>query len=110
MTFEIPNFGPAIPEMVLLGLISVVLIADLFVSDEKRIITFWLSMVSLAVVLVCTLYTAPGERIETFSGSYVSDMLATVLKVAATACLALVFVYSRDYLKKNNLRKGEIYL
>ncbi|MEL7311505.1 MAG: NADH-quinone oxidoreductase subunit NuoN [Pseudomonadota bacterium] len=110
MNFEIPNFGPALPEMVLLGLISIVLIADLFVSDERRIITFALSMASLAIVMVCTLYAAPGERVETFSGSYVSDMLATVLKVAATACLALVFVYSRDYLMRNNLRKGEFYL
>lgn len=110
MNFVMPEFFPALPEIVLLGLISVVLIADLFVSDEKRVVTFWMSMTSLAIVLAAIVYSAPDARVETFSGSYVSDMLATVLKFAAAACLALVFVYSRDYLLRNGLRKGEFYL
>ena len=41
----------AAPEMTLLGLICAVLVADLFVSDEKRVATFWMSMISLAITL-----------------------------------------------------------
>ncbi|MFK8053366.1 MAG: NADH-quinone oxidoreductase subunit NuoN [Woeseiaceae bacterium] len=110
MPFVMPEFMLALPEIVLLGLISFVLIADLFVSDEKRVITFWLAMASLAVTLVSVVVSQPDFKMLTFSGSYVADPLASVLKIAATICLALVFIYSRDYLMRNHLRKGEFYL
>ena len=35
--------------MTLLGLICIVLLADLFVADEKRVITFWLTIVALFI-------------------------------------------------------------
>ena len=38
------QFSPAMPEITLLILICVVLIADLFVKDEGRSTTFWLTM------------------------------------------------------------------
>ncbi len=43
------DLSPAAPEMTLLGLICVVLLADLFVENEQRIITFWLSIAALLV-------------------------------------------------------------
>ncbi|MEN7343707.1 MAG: NADH:ubiquinone oxidoreductase subunit N, partial [Pseudomonadota bacterium] len=110
MNFAMPEFGLALPEIVLLSALSIVLVADLFVSDEKRIITFWLSMVSLAATLAAVVISEPVTRTLTFSASYVSDPLSAVLKIAATICLALVFIYSRDYLMRNALRKGEFYL
>ncbi|MEL7298333.1 MAG: proton-conducting transporter membrane subunit, partial [Pseudomonadota bacterium] len=110
MSFEMPQFSLALPEIVLLSALCVVLVVDLFVSDEKRVITFWLSLVSLAVTFAATLASEPVVRTLTFSASYVSDPLASVLKMAAILCLALVFIYSRDYLMRNALRKGEFYL
>ena len=52
----------AAPEMTLLGLICVVLIADLFVEDEQRNATFWLSMVSLAITAAVVYVTMPAAR------------------------------------------------
>ena len=43
------NWTAAAPEMTLLTLICVVLVADLFVSDEQRRLTFWLSLGALLV-------------------------------------------------------------
>ncbi|MEO0575185.1 MAG: NADH-quinone oxidoreductase subunit NuoN [Pseudomonadota bacterium] len=110
MSFITPDFMPALPEMVLLGALCVVLIADLFISDERRVITYWLSIIALVVTALAVFSAAPLSRELTFSGSFVNDTLAIVLKMAATLCLGLVFVYSRDYLLNNNLRKGEFYL
>ncbi|MEM7610876.1 MAG: NADH-quinone oxidoreductase subunit NuoN [Pseudomonadota bacterium] len=110
MAFEIPDFFPALPEIVLATMICVVLLADLFISDERRIITYWLSIGAIIATLAAVFIAQPMSRVVTFSGSYVSDTLATVLKIAAGLCLALVFVYSRDYLMRNNLKKGEFYL
>ena len=110
MPFITPDFAPALAEMTLLGALCVVLIADLFVSDERRVITFWISIAALAVTLFAILAAQPLSREITFSGSFVNDSLSTVLKFAAALCLGVVFIYSRDYLMRNGLRKGEFYL
>ncbi len=100
----------AAPEIVLLGLICVVLIADLFIEDENRVRTFWISMLALLVMLVVLQATAPSSKILIFSGSYVSDPLSQILKVAAVIFVAIAFLYSRDYLRANEIHKGEFYL
>ncbi len=94
----------------MLGLICVVLIADLFVDDERRIITFWLSIAALVITAASLVLTAPESRTLLFSGSYVSDQLSQVLKLTAVGVVAVGFLYARDYLQQNNLFKGEFYL
>ena len=105
-----PFYWVAAPEIVLLGLICVVLIADLFIEDDRRVITYWLAIISLAVTMVTILSTNPGGTEITFYGSYVSDPLSHVLKIAVTGFIGIVFLYSRDYLRANDLHKGEFYV
>lgn len=100
----------AAPEMTLLGLICVVLIADLFIEDEQRNVTFWLSMVALAITAAVVFVTMPAGRAVIFDGSYVSDGLAQVLKLGSILFVGLAFLYGRDYLRVNDLHKGEYYL
>ena len=101
---------PAAPEISMLGLICVVLIADLFVDDERRVITFWLSIAALVITAASLVLTAPESRTLLFAGSYVSDQLSQVLKLTAVGVVAVGFLYARDYLQQNNLFKGEFYL
>jgi len=96
--------------MTLLGLICVVLLADLFVDDEHRMYTFWLSVISLLVTAGVLYATAPDARIVLFYGSYVSDPLSQVLKLGTVIFVAVSFFYARDYLRANHLHKGEFYL
>ena len=107
---NLTNYISAAPEMTLLGLICVVLIADLFIDDENRVITFWLTMLSLFVTGAVLLATAPETRMEVFSGSYVSDPFSQILKLGTVIFVALSFFYARDYLRANELHKGEFYL
>jgi NADH-quinone oxidoreductase subunit N len=100
----------AAPEMTLLGLICVVLVADLFVDNEHRMATFWMAMASLGITLWTLLSTAPEAPTMVFSNAYVSDALSQVLKITATGFVALTFLYSRDYLRANDLHKGEFYV
>lgn len=100
----------AAPEIALLGLVCVVLIADLFVDDENRVRTFWISMLSLAVMLAVLQATAPTVSSVIFSGSYISDPLSQILKVAAVIFVGITFLYSRDYLRANEIHRGEFYL
>jgi NADH-quinone oxidoreductase subunit N len=101
---------PAAPEMTLLGLICVVLLADLFVADEKRVITFWLTIVALFITGASLVLTAQETRTVLFDGSYVSDQLSHVLKLTAVGVVAIGFMYARDYLHQNKLFKGEYYV
>ncbi|NIL93566.1 MAG: NADH-quinone oxidoreductase subunit NuoN [Woeseiaceae bacterium] len=100
----------AAPEIVLLVLICVVLIADLFVDHERRMATYWMSMASLGITLWILLATAPESRTLVFSNAYVSDALSQVLKITAVGFVALAFLYSRDYLRANDIHKGEFYV
>ena len=96
--------------MTLLGLICAVLIADLFIDDENRAVTFWLTMLSLVVTGAVIVATAPETRVVVFSGSYVSDPFSQILKLGIVIFVALSFFYARDYLRANELHKGEFYL
>ena len=107
---KLPFYWVAAPEIVLLGLICVVLIADLFIEDDRRVITYWLAIISLAVTMLTILGTNPGGSELTFNGSYISDPLSHVLKIAVTGFIGIVFLYSRDYLRANDLHKGEFYV
>ncbi len=104
------DYISAAPEMTLLGLICVVLIADLFVDDEHRVLTFWMSIAALGITMWSLLATAPTERLVLFDGSYVTDPLSQVLKVTAVGFVGIAFLYARDYLRANQLHKGEFYV
>ena len=104
------QFSAAAPEITLLTLICVVLVADLFVKDEQRVATAWLSIASLVVTAWVLIATAPQSPVMIFDGSYVSDALSQVLKLAAVGVVALGFLYAREYLQQNDLLKGEFFL
>jgi NADH-quinone oxidoreductase subunit N len=107
---NVSNYLSAAPEMTLLGLLCIVLVVDLFVDDEHRKVTFWLSMVSLAITMWVLFATAPAARTVVFSGAYVSDALSQAMKISVVGFVAIAFLYARDYLRANDLHKGEYYV
>lgn len=109
-TFTMPNFILAAPEIFMLSMACIVLVADLFINDRNRIVTYMLAQFSLLGALVITLFVAPETTSYTFSGTYVSDTLATVLKTTIYIVTGFVFLYSRDYLKERDIFKGEYYV
>lgn len=106
--FTAPSFLPAMPEIIMLGMVCVVLVVDLFLSQEKRGFTYLLSLITLAVVFVATLYVEVGS--ETFDGTFVMDQLAVTLKLSVLAISFLVLVYSKDYIAVRNMYKGEYFV
>ena len=104
------DYIAAAPEITLLGLICVVLIADLFVDDEKRVVTYWMSIISLGVTLWVLFSTAPSGTNVLFHGAYVTDSLSQAMKIAVVGSVAVAFLYARDYLRANDIHKGEYYV
>jgi NADH-quinone oxidoreductase subunit N len=110
MPFIQPDLLPALPEIVMLAMACVVLVVDLFLPQEKRGFTLFLSLLSLVLVALATLYVAPATAVSTFQGSFILDQLAVTLKIAVYVVTFLVFVYSRDYLKDLDIYRGEYYV
>lgn len=110
MNFEMPNFAVAMPEIFLLAATCAILLADLFVSDKNRVITYLLSILALVITAVLTVASSDGTRVLAFGDSYINDAMAVVLKVFIYLTVIAVFVYSRDYLHQRNLFKGEFFI
>ncbi len=102
-----PDLTPAIPEIFLLTMACVVLVVDLFLKQEQRHLTFWLTQLTLVGLFLLTWNGMQTTTVTTFGGSFIRDSLADLLKLFTYVVTAAVLFYSRDYLKDRNLFKGE---
>ncbi|MCW5605081.1 MAG: NADH-quinone oxidoreductase subunit NuoN [Burkholderiales bacterium] len=101
---------PAYPELFLLAAICAILIIDLFVSDDNRIITYALTQAALAGCFAITLFTLAGSPTYTFSGMFVDDRMSDVLKLGTYIGVATMLVYSRSYIAVRGLFRGEFFV
>jgi len=98
------------PEIYLIGAICVVLLFDLFAAEGKPGRTASFTLLVLLGGAVVTGLTMPSARTLIFHGLYVADPLSSVLKLAAWLATALALFYSRNYLQRKAIAKGEFYL
>lgn len=101
---------PAYPELFLLLMACVILVADLFVSDENRVVTYGLTQATLIGCAAISYLTATGEPVYTFSGMFVDDLMADVLKLLTYIGTMTVLAYSRAYLADRGLFRGEFFV
>lgn len=102
-----PDLTPAIPEIFLLTMACVVLVVDLFLRQEQRHLTFWLTQLTLAGLFLLTWNGMQAGTVTTFGGSFIRDSLSDLLKLFTYVVTAGVLLYSRDYLRDRKLYKGE---
>jgi len=106
-TFSLATMAPAMPEIALVAMVSILLVADLFFKAHERYLTYVLSLVALVGTAVLCATTAGAGSIVTFQGMFVSDLLSQVLKVAMLLTVAATLVLSRSYLELRGLLTGE---
>ncbi len=107
--FNIADLCFALPELFLLGAISVILLLDLFVSERFQNLTYYLTLATLAA----TGYFAAGligESRVIFDGTFVLDSVASTFKVFIVGFSVVAMIYSRYYLRVHNLLKGEYFV
>ena len=110
MTSIIPSFIPAYAEIFLLIAASAILVLDLFVSRQWRVLTY---VLSIAAVVICAWLTlvsfklTGGKAAYTFSDMFVLDRMAVVLKLVSYIAVVVCFVYSRAYLQERGLFSGD---
>lgn len=104
------NTLAALPELVLLIAACGLLVVDLFVPDARRNITYVATLVILTLVgAVCWLFLSAGVVTYAFGGMYVTDPMASLLKVVAVLAVALVLVYAQSYARDREIWKGELF-
>lgn len=106
------NLLVAAPEIFLLCLICVVLLLDLFFDEERRPITYILTLCGLAVTAALQIYLMqlPENPVAAFNGLFVNDAIAQLAKLVMYAAVFFLLVYSRRYVALRDLFKGEYYV
>jgi NADH-quinone oxidoreductase subunit N len=112
MEAVVTNFGmqAAAAEIFLLGAICVILLVDVFLSDSKRWITYALSLLTLAGCAYVTVRYGVDGRVTAFDGSFVADPMGDVLKLFTYGTVAVSLLYSREYLQRQGLFRGEYFI
>jgi NADH-quinone oxidoreductase subunit N len=98
------------PEIYLTGAICLVLLFDLFFAVKNPGRTATLTLAVLVIGAAITWRQGITDRSVIFHGLYVADRLSSLLKMGAFLFAALALFYSRDYLVRRGLQKGEFYV
>jgi len=106
-TFD--DYFAALPEILLLGMTSFILILDLFLKDHQRNITYLLTQFTLLLCAVVTVFTVQGRPVFAFNGLVVDDLMSDVLKVMIYLAVTIALVYVRAYNAARGLFTGEFF-
>lgn len=109
MNFTQPDFAPAYPEIFLLIMVCVVLLADLAWGRKSPYIAYVFAQIALLGCLFITFSTSSPTVVHTFSGMFVDDPMADILKMLVYGTVSVVLVYSRSYISLRGLLSGEFF-
>src|SRR5262245_3516347 len=100
----------AAAEIFVVAGICVVLLVDVFVNERWRSISYYLSLLTLAGAAYTTLRYSVDSRATAWSGTFIADPMGDVLKLFSYGTVAVTFLYSGDYLRRQRLFKGEYFV
>lgn len=97
-----------LPEIVLLAMTCVILIAGLFCKPTSSF-PYYMTQVTLLMVGVAVWQSYPWAKTVIFQGQFVVDPIAQVMKLFLLAILFFVFLYSRHYVQDKKIGGPEFY-
>jgi NADH-quinone oxidoreductase subunit N len=107
MVLSIADLMPAAAEIYLAVAACVLLLVDALGGPRVRAASFFLAVAALAgAAWVSSAVAVPGREVI-LGGHYVADPMGTVLKLFAYGAAAVTLLYSREYLLRRDLLKGE---
>jgi NADH-quinone oxidoreductase subunit N len=101
---------PLMPELFLLGMTSIILIAGLYIDEKRRGLVHFLATMALVFTAILTLRDFQvGERTAVLGGMFIRDGMGDILKLFVYLSTAIVFVYAKYYLRTHKLFVAEFY-
>ncbi len=110
MEFSITELAPAAADIFLLGAVSVILIVDLYISDQRRILTYGMTQIALLITAAIAARSIGAEPVYAFSDMFVGDALSYVLKTGVCLTVVVGLAYSRAYLAPRGMYRGEYFV
>ncbi|MES2742758.1 MAG: NADH-quinone oxidoreductase subunit NuoN [Pseudomonadota bacterium] len=103
------NLVPLYAEVFLMVAASAILLIDMFLSESKRSLTYFLSLATLLVCAVLSLgdFNA-GTTVYAFSNMFVSDPMSNLLKLFSYGAVGLTLIYSRQYTTARGMLGGNL--
>jgi NADH-quinone oxidoreductase subunit N len=101
------NFAAVLPQILLTGLAVLILVLDFFLPKHSKQILGYFSAIGLLIILPFVWIHV--DAAPSFGGTVVSDSLAAFLNTLFIAAGILALLISIDYLKKEDIRRGEYY-
>lgn len=104
------NIHLALPEIIILTTACIALLAELFLSNHFKSITFVCAIVGLICAgIVSFFYVGQYSRVI-LHGLFISDDTAHLMKVFICLTVFLSFLYSRHYLEERQMPAGDYYI
>lgn len=100
----------ALPEVILLGAASTVLVLGLYAGRASEALAFWSSLAVLGAVAVLVGFATTPQETFAFGSLYIHDPLAVAVKLFACLTAAVVFMYARPYLQQRSHARPEFYV
>jgi NADH-quinone oxidoreductase subunit N len=116
--FEVPVFDDlnawaALPIILLALGTSILLVADLFIPEDRKRMTASLALMGVAVSLVFALLQALGVEIgdpgAAFADMFIADQFTYVVNVIALSSAFIGILVSYDYFERAEVKRGEYY-
>ncbi len=104
------NIAIATPEIFFLCTICLILLTDVFLREDSRMISYLLTQVALIATALLVYTNMGGEKIVGLNDMYVRDDVGGVLKIVILLMTSAVFVYARKYLRDSQLWTHEFFL
>lgn len=101
---------PMLPEIFLLSATCALLLVDLFLSDARRGLTQFFSLLILAATAALLVRAPTGADSVIFGGMFIRDGLADLLKLMVLAVSAAALIYAKPYLCDRQLFRGEFHV
>jgi NADH-quinone oxidoreductase subunit N len=100
----------ALPEITLLTAACGILVADLFIAEPRRHVSFWLTQAALWLTAWMVLTTVRAEPVKGFHMMVIDDNVGDLLKLTAILAVSLMLFYGRQYFVSRGLFRGETFV
>ena len=110
MELQPQDWAAIIPEAFVAAMAGVILVLDLFLKPEQRVVTFGLTLLTLIGGALLAVNGIPAERVHAFFGHFTHDRLGGVIKAVMLSVTAAALIYGRKPLQRLAMYRGELFI
>lgn len=104
------NIQIAWPELAILVAAVLALLADIFLKERCRHVTFAVTCAGLIIAAVLAGFQLGGFKTLILNGHYIGDDAGNLMKIFIYISTIVSFIYGRQYLEERKIASGDYYI